>query len=578
MFKNAYIKIIIPILLLVIFSSNVLAESINSFSKDEEKNVEKNIQDNAESAKINPYIEYANSFYDNIIYDITEEQQVTNLEKANKVISELLTILKDKVTDLDEKVKYIRTTGEYDNYPAIRLNLDTPIFGLSSIIEQRLKISKDVSPNDVASSYSIRSIVQNNYIRLPDVYIAGILISTNEIDLKTDVKLSNSNIIILKLTQYINKVDEIEKFLNNQVSKFFRGYIEKEKLTSISDIESRISRQSQELKNINHVIIKIGILDSEDNRYENYFNEYINLLDRLYDLKDKVSDTLMTAEALNEYKKEIISIESDILSFTTKINSEDIKYENMSYSDVLNIVGNIKLNIEKIKGNIEQYIDNSSYEKEIKLSDDEDTISDQTSEEKLDESKNLTEKVQLYMITNESVISNFDNYLSELENMVKKIEDRMFEGSNGNNEEQESESNENSQSTSNDIDIKKFNQDELDFVNELIDNALRIYKEALSRENRFYLNNINNILKNVTLKITDLSKYTDIYFFDNIKYIFFDIPEILSEYMEKNDSDYISQIRLNNSLNCELDKMIKSYINSDMIYKKIQVDNLKQND
>ncbi len=563
MFKNTYVKILtFTILFILIFSVNVFAEKI----------------DNQESDNFikNEYAEYSKLCYNKQVTDLSEEQEKENLENANTIISELLVNLKEKITKLDERVKYIRTTGEYDNYPAIRLNLDTPIFGLSSIIEQKLKISKDVSPNDIADAYSIRNIVKNNYIKLPDSYIAGILISTYQVDLKSEVELPDANIIILKLTQYINKVDEIEKFLDDQVSKFYRGYIEKEKLTSISDLESQISRQNQELKNISEIIIKIGLLNNNNEEYIEYSTKYIELLNRLIDLKDKVSDTLMDKDTLNEYKMEMINIETDVLNFTTKVISSDVEYKNISDEDVLKMLKNTKTNIDTIKKNIEKYIKNSTYEKEVIISDDEisnennndNSDEDLKEENKKDNLSNSMEQIRLYSVTNESVINNLDNYLSEIDNMIKKLEDKIAE---------KSKNTENSDESRQDI-LNEPTQEELSSRTEIIISILKIYKEALTKENRFYLNNINNMLKNVTSKISDLSKYTESDIYDSVKYIYIDIPVILEEYMKKADASYTSQISLNSALTNELDKMIKTYINADAIYTKMQVDTIKQSD
>lgn len=564
MFKNTYIKILtFTTLFILIFSVNVFADEIEKIDDQGSNKIEKN-----------EYREYSTFCYNKQVTELSEEQEKENLESANSTINELLVTLKDKVAKLDERVEYIRTTGEYDNYPAIRLNLDTPIFGLSSIIEQKLKISKDVSPNDIANAYSIRNIVKNNYIKLPDSYIAGILISTYEVDLKSEVELSNANIIILKLTQYINKVDEIEKFLDNQVSKFYRGYIEKEKLANISDVESRIARQNQELQNVSEIIIKIGLLDDKSEKYVEYFSKYIELLNKLVDLKDKVSDTLMDKDTLNEYKMKMINIESDVLNFTTKVRSSDVGYKDMSDEDVLTMLKNTKKNIEIIKQSIDKYIESSTYEKEVIISNDEE--SNENSDENLkenDESKtdniiSSTEQINLYDVTYESVINNLDNYLSEIDNMIKKIEEKITE-ENKNIEN----SDENEQSN-----LNVSTEEELSAKTEIITSMLKMYKEALTKENKFYLNNINNMLKNVTSKISDLSKYTESDIYDSVKYIYIDIPVILEEYMKKVDTSYISQISLNSSLTNELDKMIKTYINADVIYTKMQVDTIKQSD
>ena len=77
---------------------------------------------------------------------LTEENnnEVTlqqNRQVALKNIDECKENIREKINIIDEKIKNIKQKDEYKNYPAIRLNVDTPIFGLSSICNQKLKIT-----------------------------------------------------------------------------------------------------------------------------------------------------------------------------------------------------------------------------------------------------------------------------------------------------------------------------------------------------------------------------------------------------------------------------------------------------
>lgn len=578
--KNISLKIITSLMLLMVtLKFNVFADEVSS---------EDNANNNDEN--INKYEEFANYVYDENGVELTEEQKITNLKSANDAIAELFETLKDKLSALDERVEYLRTTGEYDNYPAIRLNLDTPIFGLSSIIEQKLKISKDVSPNDIADGYSIRSVTKNSYIKLPDSYIAGILISTYDVDLKTDIKLSNANLVILKLTQYINKVDEVEKFLDTQINKFFRGYIDKEKLNGISDIETKIARQKQELLNVSDSIIKQELLGNVE-KYNEFATKYIEYQKKLCNLKDELSDTLMDKDTLNEYKKQMISLESDILNFTTDVSKNEIKNENITDEMMLQILKNAKIKFTEMKDGIEEYSTSSTYEKKVKINEENIATTDSKNqvEENLDE-KNLSdtssseessfsEQVKLYSVINTNVKSNLESYISEIDVMIKNIEEKIASKS-----ESEEKKDESITTEENNNDFEDGNTsftltgDELDTRNEMISNVLRLYKESLSKQNKFYLSNINNMLKEVTSKISDLSKYTNADIYANVKYVYIDIPELLVDYVDSSDNSYICQKDLIYNLQKELDNMTKTYIIVNMIYQKMQVDELKQKD
>lgn len=578
--KNISLKIITSLMLLMVtLKFNVFADEVSS---------EDNANNNDEN--INKYEEFANYVYDENGVELTEEQKITNLKSANDAIDELFETLKDKLSALDESVEYLRTTGEYDNYPAIRLNLDTPIFGLSSIIEQKLKISKDVSPNDIADGYSIRSITKNSYIKLPDSYIAGILISTYDVDLKNDIKLSNANLVILKLTQYINKVDEVEKFLDTQINKFFRGYIDKEKLNGISDIETKIARQKQELLNVSDSIIKQELLGNVE-KYNEFATKYIEYQKKLCNLKDELSDTLMDKDTLNEYKKQMISLESDILNFTTDVSKNEIKNENITDEMMLQILKNAKIKFTEMKDGIEEYSTSSTYEKKVKINEENIATTDSKNqvEENLDE-KNLSdtssseessfsEQVKLYSVINTNVKSNLESYISEIDVMIKNIEEKIASKSESEEKKDESIPNEENNNDFEDGNTSfTLTGDELDTRNEMISNVLRLYKESLSKQNKFYLSNINNMLKEVTSKISDLSKYTNADIYANVKYVYIDIPVLLVNYVDSSDNSYICQKDLIYNLQKELDNMTKTYISVNMIYQKMQVDELKQKD
>ena len=98
------------------------------------------------------------------IYAITEETtdnssiaKVTDAQYAS--IEKILEYINKEIKNIDEKISLSRTLTEYEKYPAVRLNIDTPYFGIYSIINSKLKIRNDVSTVDMAGGYSIKSVV-----------------------------------------------------------------------------------------------------------------------------------------------------------------------------------------------------------------------------------------------------------------------------------------------------------------------------------------------------------------------------------------------------------------------------------
>ena len=152
------------------------------------------------------------------------ENQKAKKDELLKIIKELVQTLANEIKGFDDKINDIRSTDEYLNYPAIRLNIDTPLFGLNSIVENKLKITKDVSANDIANAYSIKSIIKNGSILLPDTKLGLLVISTKEVKFDDNISLNDANSAILKLIQYEKTLKNIDTFIDDQINKFFKGY------------------------------------------------------------------------------------------------------------------------------------------------------------------------------------------------------------------------------------------------------------------------------------------------------------------------------------------------------------------
>ena len=91
-----------------------------------------------------------------LIYGIEQENasdssilKVTDAQYDS--IEKILDYINKEMKSIDEKVSASRNLLEYEKYPAVRLNIDTPYFGIYSIINSKLKIRDDVSTVDMAS-------------------------------------------------------------------------------------------------------------------------------------------------------------------------------------------------------------------------------------------------------------------------------------------------------------------------------------------------------------------------------------------------------------------------------------------
>ena len=143
---------------------------------------------------------YAQEENEQIVQD--EEDELKQKEDIVKLIDEYLSEIESKLNDIDLKIENSKKQKEFDYYPAIRLNIDTPLFGMSSLVENKLKVKKDISTSDVANGYSIRDIVEKNIIRLPDSLLGSIVVSTKEYEISSDMTLAQLKLTLVKCIQY----------------------------------------------------------------------------------------------------------------------------------------------------------------------------------------------------------------------------------------------------------------------------------------------------------------------------------------------------------------------------------------
>lgn len=502
------------------------------------------------------------------------ENTVDNIAEAKSVILKLEDDLKEKINNLDDEIKYIKETEEYDNYPAIRLNLDTPILGISSIIEQKLRITKDVTAGDISNKYSIRTIVKNGSIKIPNTYFGTLVISSKDVDLEDGINSDNFNTVILKLTQYISKVDSVNEFLDKQVNKFFKDYIAKEKLSTITEIQKRIQTSKTAINNLNDEILKIYLCNVDEN--EELKNRYIALNDRINELSKQLANSLITNEELINCKKDIIKIESDIIDFESDVSSKKVDIAMLSNEDFLSLLNNTKECITVKSERIKNYINDSYVYEEIKSDTaDENPLEDMTNENENNDndSKQNSQKIEVYNVVLTNYSDNIDEYLKQIDDMISKCEDEFEKEESVDSDSLENENvDENVKEEKDSVDTNLTNIDR----NALVERVLKIYKDVQNKEYKFYLNNVNTKLKSSTSYLSDLIKYTDASISNYISYIYIDLPKYLNENISKNDGSFICQDELNGKLYDEMKKITDGYVDIVKIYKEMNVTDIIQ--
>lgn len=504
--------------------------------------------------------------------ETTQESEELKLQKEqlNNMIKQLLDEILVKINYIDQRVEEIRSTEEYETYPAIRLNMDTPLFGLVKVTNNKLNITQDVSAADVASGYSIRTVIKNRSIKLPDVTFAGIVVSTRDVKLNEDIELSDANNAVLKLMQYSQKADSAIEFLDKQINKNFREYIPKEKLEQITELQRRLSKLEENLVTQDMNTIKLDMLvenKEEQDALNNYYNTFKELSSNIKQSKIVVDNVLIADEALRNAQRDVIDIEAKSLELTDGLEKALLSQkENINLEVMLN---RMKERLENRQKSIEEYVLNSVEKREIKKDEEVVNENNNSDEQIVDEQntnldENITiEEIKKYDVTSADIVGILKQDIDNIETLIEKYFPTKVEG----NEEQVETAEENN------VEKEEITLEEKESV---LEQLYDIYKDYITRENKFYTANVNSQLKATTSKTTDISKYTDSNVLEEMKYIYLELPETLEDYLDYcNTSLYIEVEDLSNKLSEQLNKLVDTYLKMEKIYEDLNVDDVK---
>lgn len=504
--------------------------------------------------------------------ETTQESEELKLQKEqlNNMIKQLLDEILVKINYIDQRVEEIRSTEEYETYPAIRLNMDTPLFGLVKVTNNKLNITQDVSAADVASGYSIRTVIKNRSIKLPDVTFAGIVVSTRDVKLNEDIELSDANNAVLKLMQYSQKADSAIEFLDKQINKNFREYIPKEKLEQITELQRRLTKLEENLVTQDMNTIKLDMLvenKEEQDALNNYYNTFKELSSNIKQSKIVVDNVLIADEALRDAQRDVIDIKARSLELTDGLEKALLSQkENINLEVMLN---RMKERLENRQKSIEEYVLNSVEKREVKKDEEVVNENNNSDEQIVDEQntnldENITiEEIKKYDVTSADIVGILKQDIDNIETLIEKYFPTKVEG----NEEQVETAEENN------VEKEEITLEEKESV---LEQLYDIYKDYITRENKFYTANVNSQLKATTSKTTDISKYTDSNVLEEMKYIYLELPETLEDYLDYcNTSLYIEVEDLSNKLSEQLNKLVDTYLKMEKIYEDLNVDDVK---
>lgn len=530
------------------------------------------------------------------------ENQKAKKDELLKIIKELVQTLANEIKGFDDKINDIRSTDEYLNYPAIRLNIDTPLFGLNSIVENKLKITKDVSANDIANAYSIKSIIKNGSILLPDTKLGLLVISTKEVKFDDNISLNDANSAILKLIQYEKTLKNIDTFIDDQINKFFKGYIPKDKKQNIENISVRLNRldtllQEQDIKLLKIEIISIS--DENSKTYEETLKEFENLSGEMKKERKEIQNMLLSYEDITDVQKRLIDAEINMSTYSKKL--DDYLDENKSFNE-LEMLSLLKDILTSRKDKIEKYIDNSVLVTEISKQSDEFEDNMKTSKQENDDTsiensvdstdKNLTQDVvenksdnelegtQFEVSTEEKKVYDitYSNILDELKSCILKVDEKIKEYESKSSDTGDTKQLQDGDETKDDdkIEDSKAENEIADRKEKLLDEMILVYKEFLAKENKFYTDNMNLLLQNTTNVISDLAKYTTSELTSDMKYIYLSLPDKLENNLENTNLNLNIELKeLSNNLHKEIIELVNLYVKVERLYDELEVDDIK---
>ena len=519
---------------------------------------------------------YNNVFAEELV--VTSEEESNDSEKllnqnkeiALKNIDECKEDIRKKINIIDEKIKSIKQKDEYKTYPAIRLNVDTPIFGLSSICNQKLKITSEVSTADVVRGYSIKDILKTSSLKVPSFSVGNIVVVTRDIKFDDSITLTDANTCILKLIQYYEQVDAVDKFLDKQIIKIYTEYIPKDKSQKIATLKERIVSVQKEEQSISEDILKVYVCRINDEKYNELLKRYMEINDKIYVYSKELENVLIDDDSLLQVEKNVINLEASFVSL-----KEDTKNASASISDATYNFEEVFLNLHNDlslrKKNVEKYISNSEVKKEIQNNENSENAENSKNTETIKE--NAVEEIKVYEIANNDALSKIEEKINALDEIIKKeLGEITLKKIKGELTEEVSEETINKEEV-NSVALNEKTKDEKD---ELLNTVINIYKDVLNIENNFYINNINLLLKNSTNKVNTLSKYTDYTNISDIKYIYLELPKSLEKDMAVYNTKEVLEInKLTSNIKEKLNKIVEIYKLVSSEYEKKVPENIK---
>lgn len=475
--------------------------------------------------------------------EIKLEKKITTTEYTT--IQKILEKINKEIKSIDERIILVRGLEEYEKYPAVRLNIDTPYFGINSMINSKFKIRNNVSTVDIASGYSIKDIINKKVIKLESFKVSNIIIATKDVTIDENMTSKDAQTCIFKLLEYLSQTKSVNKFVDKQLDIMLRGYYSKDKIEKINKINEKINETET---NLNIVMDELSYINGITE------NDIAKDIDLLYKYKDdstntkiKIKSVLLNNKDLDKIYENTILINDyvKILKFNTNKKYTDV-VRNIDLEKAVYLI-NLKMNNELVY--LQKYIDSSK----VEINQNKDINKSNKFSEKTN--KNINEK------TNEiKVVTENDIYLDDEIIVKKEYEEKYKLTSIGIFDSMKKDiikTNEildkvvkNSLVTDN-IEKEKLNS------NNVINELLQVYIRFMNKEVVF-------LTENSKINITEIKKSNTLNLnsFEDIEYIYINLSDILTRISDNFESlNIISNIKAYNSLKEVLNKVIVSQSN-----------------
>lgn len=276
-----------------------------------------------------------------------EKEDIVNSE-TYLAITKILSLISRNLNDIDYKLDKARIMDEYERYPLIRLNIDSPYFGITSIVESRLKIKDDISTLDMAKGYNIRSMINSKTIIVKDIEAASIVITTKQITISPTMSKKDAYLCIPKLIEYLNQVKSVSNFLDTELKNTFNEYYTEDKNINLLYLKNEIKNIDLLLKSAREDLVETDIMTLSNTSLE--IEKCLDLNERKDSIEEIVNNPLSSEKELNEVLLNSLTLKADVLELCNYIK-ENYELEKLCDIDVLlkNCIINMDDDINYIK-------------------------------------------------------------------------------------------------------------------------------------------------------------------------------------------------------------------------------------